>query len=425
LELSSAGFYPNINRNTAQLEKNLKQTIEALASGPATQYILDHEHDDVSKIMLKHKEILGLPAARLLEQIVTRRKAKDKLPLYYHTPGIIFPPPENFEQSSSEATAIYKSEILNNLIPDENRTGVDLTGGFGVDAYFLSKRSSKLHVVEPDAMLVETARHDHALLGAHNIEYHTVTAAAFLETHRDHHDFIYIDPSRRTQAKKKIHAFEASQPDVVKLADEIFQRTTCLLVKASPLLDLQAGVSALPFVRNVFVISVHNECKEILFHSEKGYSGEPVVQAVNLSGTHKARVFEFTFSEERQHAISLADPMKYLYEPNASILKAGAFKSIAVRYGLKKIHASTHLYTSDELIETFPGRLFIIEALIRPSPADIRQSFPEMKANVTTRNYPLTPEALKKKTGLKDGGEKFLIGFSGPSKKFLAVAKRI
>lgn len=196
-----------------------------------------------------------------------------------------------------------------------------------------------------------------------------------------------------------------------------------MVVKASPLLDIQAGMAQLASVKKVFAVSVNNDCKELLFFCEKGFEGTAVITAVNIPEGHTPQMFEFSFPEERAQKVEVSDPLRYLYEPNASILKAGAFKSAAARFNLKKIHVNTHLYTGEHLVDNFPGRKFLIEELVKPS--TLKKYFPDGKANVTTRNYPLTPEALKKKTGLKDGGEKFLIGFSGEKKKFLAVARRL
>jgi hypothetical protein len=257
------------------------------------------------------------------------------------------------------------------------------------------------------------------------LEYHSATAEEFLKATNETFDFIYADPSRRTAGKKKVHALEDAQPDIIKLKTEIFNRTTVLVVKASPLLDIQAGMAQLSCVKRVFVISVSNECKELLFFCEKGFSGISAIEAVNIASGPAGESFEFSLPEEREHIISFSNPLAYLYEPNASILKAGAFKSVAARFNLRKIAVNTHLYTSERLVETFPGRKFFIEALAKPDAGDLKKFFPGGKANVTTRNYPLSPEALKKKTMLKDGGEKFLIGFSGEKKKFLAVARRL
>ncbi|HEX8041324.1 MAG TPA: hypothetical protein VF490_19390 [Chryseosolibacter sp.] len=401
------------------MEKTPKNILGALSTGPIQRYIREHESDDVKQLVLKHKAILGIPAAHLFEQIAARKKAREKLPLYYNTEGIIFPPLLNFEQSSSEATAVYKSDIVKGVL--HGKTAADLTGGFGVDSYFLSRNLQTVDYVEPEEFLLEIARHNHQLLGASNIRYHLSTAEEFLRQNGESFDAVYLDPSRRDVSKRKIHSLAESRPDVLKLKHQIFGKTKFLLVKASPLFDLHEGIKQLGQIRKVYVISVANECKEVLFLSERDFAGTPVIDAINLTGT--AHSFEFTFPEERDVQVLYSDPLKYLYEPNASILKAGAFKSVARRFGLMKLQANTHLYTANDLIPEFPGRKFLIEKLVKPD--EVKKYFPEKRGNITVRNYPLTAEQLKKKTGLKDGGEKFLIGFSGATQKFLAVAARV
>lgn len=385
----------------------------------------DHERDDERALILKHKEILDLPTSLISEQLSGRRKAKEKLPLYYTNHRIIYPPAINLEQSSSARTAQFRGEIIRHLFPSGKATGADLTGGFGVDTFFLSRVSHKIHYVEPQRSLLEIAQHNHTQLGADNIVYSASSAEAFINETTQLFDFFYIDPSRRTAAQKKIRALEDSEPDVVNLKAEIFKKAAILLVKASPLLDIQAGLAQLVNVKKVFVLSVGNECREILFLCEKGFAGVPVIAAVNLLQNGADQILEFTFPEERDEQAAFIDPLQYLYEPNASILKAGAFKMVASRFNLKKIARNTHLYTAAHLVEQFPGRIFLVEKFVRPDPGEMKKNFPDRKANITTRNYPLTVEALKKKTGLKDGGDKFLIGFSGQHKKFLVAARKL
>lgn len=407
------------------MKKDTKALIEALSAGPVRQYIADHEKHDVRDIILKHKEILGIPTAQLLDQIASRKKAKDKLPLYYNTPGIIFPPPDNLEQSSSERTAAFKADVVSSMLPSGNSTLADLTGGFGVDTFFFSTKVGMVHYVEPESHLLETARHDHKLLGARNIQYHLSTAEEFIRTTSDSFDFVYVDPSRRTATKQRVHSLEQARPDILNLIEDIFRRAKILMIKASPLLDLQAAIRQIPFVKEVIVVSVRNDVKELLFVSERDYKDAPAIRAVNLLAGDLQESFTFKLEEERGQNAGYGDPLLYLYEPNAAILKAGAFKTIANRFKLTKIQASTHLYTSDEFMNDFPGRKFRIEAYVKPDPAIVKPYFPDGKANVTTRNYPLSPDVLKKKTKLDDGGEKFLIGFSGQHKKFLVVAERL
>jgi hypothetical protein len=403
-------------------ERKIKDVIQDLSAGPVQQYIREHENSNARDIVLRHKSVLGIPAAHLFDQIASRKKSKEKLPLFYNTRGIIFCPPDNLEQSSSEATASYKAGMIGEFLKKSPSCVADLTGGFGVDSFFISQRISALHYVEPSEFLLEIARHNHRVLGANNIKYYSETAEEFLRRVNEPLDLAYLDPSRRT-GDRKVNGLDASHPDVLRLKQAVFEKTTLMLVKASPLLDIHAGIGQLHDVRKVFVVSVRNECKEILFLCEKNFSGSQSIEAINLAD--RIERFEFSASDERHQSIAFSDPLQFLYEPNASILKAGAFKLIASRFGVRKLATNTHLYTSDAYVPDFPGRRFRVETLVKSDRSEMSRNFPDGKANVTTRNYPLTADQLKKKMGLKDGGEKFLFGFSGVEKKFLAVASRL
>jgi len=398
------------------------------------QFILQHETDDENKLLLKHKSVLGVPAALVANQIVGRRKAKLKLPTWYATQNILYPPSINIEQCSSEKTAAYKVEVLKQILPSGFNKAADLTGGFGIDSFFQSSLFKEVDYVEPDENLFEIANHNLTILQEargkgqeEKIEFHNSTAEEFLTSTKDTFDLIYIDPSRRTKGNQKIFHLADCVPDIIQLLDIVLEKADVLLLKASPMLDLQQGIKELKYVSKVFVVAVDNECKEVLFLCRKGHDTEPVIEAVDLkSDSNKSLIaFDFLLSEEKNSIAEFSNPLRYLYEPHAALLKAGAFKLVGHRFSLKKIQLHTHLYTSEKLITNFPGRIFEIEALIKPDVKVVRKYFPEGKANVATRNYPLSPDGLKKKTGLKDGGEKFLIGFSGVSGKFVVVCNKV
>ncbi|HEY8934309.1 MAG TPA: class I SAM-dependent methyltransferase [Cyclobacteriaceae bacterium] len=393
--------------------------IQQLLSPAIQSFIYEHEHDDVKTLLLKHSSIEGLKTSLIVEQINGRSKAKFKLPQYYKTPGILYPPGLNLEQCSSEATAKVKSQHI-----AKGMNMLDLTGGFGVDTYYLSKQFENATYVEPDTDLLMITRHNHHVLGAKNIEHINCTAEEFLDQDKRHYDLIFIDPSRRN-ANQKVYKLADCIPDITTLQKTIFERTDSLLVKTSPLLDLHQGLKELSFVKDIIVVSVDNECKEVLFSCVKGFRDTPVIKAINIIKEERQDLFSFTFSDEQASSANLSDPLQFLYEPNASILKAGAFKILSERFTLSKIHTNTHLYTSQTLMEDFPGRIFRIEAFVKPEEKMLKQYFPEGKVNITTRNYQLTVEELKKKTRLKDGGDKFLIGFNGINQKYLVVASRV
>jgi 16S rRNA G966 N2-methylase RsmD len=396
--------------------------IDSLLRKEVQDFILSHEQDDEKKLILQHKTILGVPSSRIAAQITGRIKSKTKIPLYYNTPGIIYPPGINLEQISSERTAKYKAHIVKSL-PGTKTTFADLTGGFGVDTFFLSNVFKTAVYVEPDAMLMTYAQHNHKTLGAINITYQSTTAEEFLNTTESTFDCIFIDPSRRSKANQKVFRLTDCEPDVCTLLPSILERTSYILLKTSPLLDIQNGIQELQFVKRVYVVSMDNECKELLFLCNKQFHNEPEVIAINLS--RETQLFQFKFSEEKECIASFSEPLTYLYEPNASILKSGAFKLITKKYPVHKIHRNTHLYTSASLVNDFPGRIFKIVQVIKPDSKTMKEFFLEGKANVITRNYPLSTEALKKKLKLKDGGEQYLIAFSGESKKYLVAASRV
>lgn len=382
-------------------------------------FIRANENADVQSLLLKHKTLFNLPASVIAEQISGRKKAKEKIPTFYNA-VTVYPPGINLEQSSSEQTATFKAKIFLQTIP-LCRSLIDLTGGFGVDSFFLSKIFKTVHYIEPNQTLFEIVKKNHSFLEAFNISHYNTTAEGFLSVEQNA-TAVLIDPSRRNE-NKKVFAFADCEPNVVQLQNKIFATTDYVLVKASPLIDLKLGVRELQFVKKIFVVAVDNEVKEVLFLCKKDFAGEATIDAVNLAKHQET--FTFKFSDEEIIAGNFADPKTYLYEPNASILKAGAFKSIGKDFNLAKIQTNTHFYTSDSLVHEFPGRIFKVVSEVKPEKKSLMEFFPEGKANVLTRNYPLAVDELKKKTSLKDGGEKYLIGFSGQTKKFLIAAQRI
>lgn len=387
------------------------------------EFINRHASENIHTLLLKHKEVDGVPMSRIADQIRGKKRSREKIPLLYHTPGIIYPPSINIEQSSSEETALFK---IHHVLTDvkERLVCADLTGGFGIDSYFLSKIFNEIIYVEPNGDLLRLVEHNHHALGSKNIRYNHDSAEGFLNARAHELSIIYLDPSRRDDQNRKVVAFNDCTPDVTALLNKIFECTSYLVVKASPLMDIQVAISQLRYVKKVFVISVNNDCKELVFLCEREFTGEALIEASNIQN-HVPDAWKFYFSEERNAEVTFGEPLAYLYEPNASILKAGSFKLIAHRFGLLKLSPNTHLYTSEFLVPDFPGRVFKIMGNLSSDKQNIKRLFPEGKANVTTRNFPLSVQGLKKMTGLKDGGEKFLIAFSGLKKKFLVAGERI
>jgi hypothetical protein len=397
--------------------------IEQLISPQVQAFIRENEHADERELILRKPEIFGIPTPLVATQIAGRKKAKSKLPLYYSTPGIVYPPSVNLQQSSSQATAQFKAQQAELMISSPQII-VDLSGGLGIDTYFFSQKFSRVIYVEPDLSLLEIARQNHRTLGALNIEHVNLTAEDFLAQWEGKADLMYVDPSRRTQGDQKVHGFRHCQPDLIELSWVIGKKSAVLMVKASPLLDIKAALGDLSFVTDVTVLALDNDCKELIFIVKPPNTLSPHIKAVNITAGKK-EFFSFTLAEENAADSIYSLPKQYLYEPNVAILKAGAFKLVGRENGLAKLDVNSHLYTSDKIIMDFPGRIFEVDAKISPTPGAAAAAFPEKRANIIVRNYPLSVNEIRKKLKIAEGGEKFLLGTSSRGKNFLLASTRL
>jgi hypothetical protein len=398
--------------------------ISRLSKEDVQDFLFSKATVDVQDYVLKTKEPFGIPAAVLATQLSGRKKIVYKIPSWYNTKGIVYPPSINLEQASSEATASFKKQIVKNLLGKLGDVAVDLTGGFGIDSYFLSSLFRSFHYVEANPDLFELSVHNHNKLGVSHIMHHQLLAETFIENLHEPVNLIYLDPSRRDENTRKVFHLKDCSPDITILQSQLLKHTNTILLKASPLLDIQQGLREITHCKKVFVLSVNNECKEVLFLIEKDFEGEPSVEAVDLFEDGRIRYsFSFHYSEERNAASELSEPKRFLYEPSASILKSGAFKLAGNKFELKKLDVSTHIYTSDNYFSNFPGRIFSIETL-NPDIKTLHAVLHQKQVNVITRNYPLTPEMLKKKLRLRDGSNQFLLGFTCRGKKMLALCNR-
>ena len=348
----------------------------------------------------------------MLQQVEGRQRTCDKLPTFAEIDDWWYPVRLSCEQCSSEITARYKASLL----PTTPFTLIDLTGGYGVDTFFMSERATQAHYVERNEELCRIASHNFGLTRP-QLQIHHADAICFLEQ-MPSCDVIYLDPARRDQNGGKVFRLEDCEPNVVELLPTLTAKSKQLMVKLSPMLDITQALRSLPMSFDVHIVAVKNEVKEVLLVQT---DGEPTIHAVNLSPTTQ-QTFSFTQEEEKQTPLisysSLTTP-PYLYEPNAAIIKAGAFKLVAQRYGLYKMAPNTHLYLSDQLIEDFPGRVWQI---LEINPKDMKQI---PGANILTRNYPLTPEQLRKKLKIKDSDTHTIIGARLAEKPILLLAKRI
>jgi hypothetical protein len=382
-------------------------------------YIIENADADVRKLALKGSKNILIDLAFALQQIEGRQKIRQKIPAFYNNSNIIYPKQLSLEQSSSESTACYKKILC------EGKLFADITGGFGIDFYFISQNFDKKIYVEQNAALCEIVAHNLAVLSHKNYEVYNADAADFLET-TDKLDWLYIDPARRDNAGRKTVLISDCTPDVVALMPLLRKKTNKIMLKLSPMLDIHQALSALPNCYALHVIATENECKEILFllNTENQYNKDEIeIVCVNILRNGTMERFEFEIAIENKIIAPIAQNIKkYIYEPNAAIMKAGAFKSIAERFCIDKIDKNTHLYCSDLKIEHFPGRIFEVEEIFGSSKAEIKLLKNKIiKANIIARNYVLSADELRKKLALQDGGDDYLLAFKNANSENIIV----
>ena len=350
-------------------------------------------------VLLAPPRFGGVAQREIAQQIEAKKKCREKLPTWFNTPKIYYPDKLNIQQCSSETTARYKAGLV------QGKTLMDLSGGFGVDSYFFAGGFQRVTHCEIDPGLSQMARHNFRLLERDTIDCLPFDGIQVLEQGSQEYDWIYADPSRRSDKKGKVFQLRDSLPNIPEHLELLFERSRNILLKCSPMLDIRSGMEELKGVREVQVVAVQGEVKELLLILEKGYGGDVALKAVDLTRDGE-RAFSFGLEGEHSAIGLFGQPMAYLYEPNAAILKAGGFKSIGLAHGLKKLHPHSHLYTSGGPIE-FPGRRFHIEARWPYSKKALADSG-VTKANITTRNFPLSVAQLRKKHKISEGGGTYL-----------------
>lgn len=365
-----------------------------LLDNKVQEFIRNNTGASLDRLALQKNPFPEIPWTEILNQIAARDKAKDKLPAWFKTENIIYPSKISVEQTSSEMAAEYKSELVS------GESLIDLTGGFGIDDYYFSKRIGHVSHCEINLELSAIAKHNFNMLGADNIECLPGDSLGILKLLNRQWDWIYTDPSRRSDAKGKVFLLKDCLPNVPALLDTYFSYTNNILIKTAPLLDITAGLGELHSVKAIHIVAVSNEVKELLWLLEKGFSGPPMLYSVSLNKDDR-QLFETPYESADQAFYGM--PQKYLYEPNSAIMKSGAFDAVSRHYNVAKLHRHSQLYTSDELID-FPGRRFIIDKIIPFQKAAMKE-LEGRKMNITVRNFPVSVEELRKKWKIKDGGE--------------------
>lgn len=380
------------------------------------KFINTNLKQNINSLALKKNPFPDYEWSWILNQIQAKQKAEKKLPTWFANEDVIFPSTLSVEQTSSETLAKFKSQ----LISGENL--IDLTGGFGVDDFYFAKRFTKVIHCEFQEDLSAIVEHNFKVLNADTIETVFGDSISYLEKSSEKFDWIYIDPARRDDKKSKVFLLKDCTPNVVELQEFLFEKSHSILIKVAPLLDISSILNELSNVKSIYAIGLNNEVKELLIVQQKSFIDQPELIAVNIS--NNGTIHQNTFSLNDSIDSQLSTPLNYLYEPFSSYLKTGTYNQVAQIFNISKLHKHSHLYTSEELID-FPGRLFKIEQVIPYNKKDIK-FLENTKANVTTRNFPLKVEEIRKKHKIKDGGEMYVFFTTDLNNdKIVVICKKI
>jgi len=404
---------------------------------PFQDFIWQHRDDDPRQLALSAKKyppsfapsnqgLAGgkatagenIPISAAVIQIQALQKIRSKIPSWYR-PGMEFPLAISLEQASSERTARFKASLFS------GKKMADLTGGLGVDSFFFSQQFESLTYVEQNAELIAAARNNFAQLGLGNVQFEHRSAEDFLEKRDQEFDLIYLDPARRDERKGKVFQLADCSPDVLKIKELMLKKSPRVLLKTAPLLDLKLAAGQLGQVSKIWVVASEGDCREVLYlleHEARTMDEIPIAAIVLTEG--KSQTFEFSWAEEQRSVATFSRPQNFLYEPNPAILKAGAFRSFAQRFGLEKLHANTHLYTSMEFRPDLPARSFVIEHVCKYDRKTVQAFVPNGKANITCRNFPDNPDQVRRKLGLADGGEVYLFAATDAENRKLVMVCR-
>ena len=322
-----------------------------LLSSEVQNFIESNLDTDINSLIFKKSPFEGITIQELVNQIISKKKSEKKLPTWFQTKGILYPHKLNIEQTSSELTASYKSNFI------QGNSIIDITGGFGIDCYYFAKKIAKVIHCETNTDLSKIACYNYQQLKVHNIKMVAKNGLTYLKEAEEKFDCIYIDPSRRNDTKGKVFLLKDCIPNVPENLNFLFSKTDVILIKNSPILDISATLKELKFVKEIHIVAIKNEVKELLFLLEKNFRGIIMVNTVNMTN-YGNQIFNFTYKNKITSAYG--EPLTYLYEPNSAILKSGAFNEISNTYSLTKLHQHSHLYTSNKKVTTFPGRIFEI-----------------------------------------------------------------
>lgn len=373
-------------------------------SAETLHFIEEHKEDDTRKLALQGGKYPQIDMSAAVTQIAGRQIAARKIPSWHQVPGLWYPRHLSMEQCSSEVTARYKASLL------KGDTFADLTGGFGIDCAFISRHFTHADYVERQAELCELAGHNFPLLELKHITVHHQDGVEYLQA-MSPVDCLFLDPARRDGHGGKTVAISDCEPDVSALESLLVDKADRVMVKLSPMLDLSLALRELNTVCEVHIVAVNNECKELLLLLQKcPVSPEISVHCEHIASSGERQHYAFTLTAEKAASCPLASGVgAYLYEPNAAILKAGAYRLLTQSYPVEKLHVNSHLYTSSSFVPDFPGRRFRVEAVSGFGKKELKGFLEGIdKANITVRNFPLSVAELRKRLKLKEGGEDYI-----------------
>lgn len=392
--------------NFALMNSNLLKT-------EVQKFLKDNLTVDHREIALKKSPFPKVSSLELAQQIKGLQISKTKFPFLFETDHIIFPPQINLEQASSIATAEYKASLV------QGDSLIDLTAGMGIDAYAFSKKFNWVVAVEKNEKLVKISKHNYKTLQQNNLKYINSDFEKTLnENPNANWDVIYLDPARRKNAKKKF-LLEDLEPNILNYIDNLTQRSKIVMIKLSPLFDLKMAIQKIPQIQEIHLVAVKNEMKELLLICQNKIQENPQIHAVNLRSNHPK--FSFKLNDESQAKVQFSDFKKYIYEPNSAIMKSGAFQFIAEKFELYKLEKNTHLYTSDQLIKDFPGRIFeCLEEIKNP-----KKTLKNTAFHIISKNHPLSVEDIRKKFNIKESENSSLIFTQGIVGKKIIKCKKV
>ena len=386
---------------------------ELILQEDVQQFISSKLNNDINRILLSKSPFAGISSKELAEQIDSKKRSEKKLPTWYQSDRIYYPPKISIEQTSSEITAAYKSSLI------KGGSVIDLTGGFGIDSHYFAQTVLSVTHCELNEELSAIAKYNAGVLNSSNIRFLAGDGLEYLRSSTETFDTIYLDPSRRINAQK-VFFLKDCEPDVVSNLDYLLSRAQRIIIKTAPLLDIQSGLKELRNVSEIHVVSVKNECKELLWVIDKNFDlPEPEIICVALKDA-ETNLYKFKISKERAFSVdNYSAPLNYIYEPDVALLKAGCFKLISRDFNVLKLQQHTHLYTSENLLN-FIGRTFRVKR--QWTYKEFIKLKPVKQANIICRNFPINSVEVKKKHRLMDGGNEYLLFTTGSSNELMVLS---